>query len=406
MTEIRDFGLVVLVVSASIALAIVARPLSDRLRIPVAALLLVAAAVASDVIPSLGNALSIEDVQTISTAALIVILFEGGQTIGRRRFKVAAIPIVSLGVLGTFATAALIAVAAHWLLGVSWTIAGLLGAALAPTDPAVTFSVLAGRDISGRSGTILEGESGFNDPVGIALMLAMVDIATDEGSLAGIGVELVLEMAVGAGMGALGGLLLLRVLALVRLPEAGLYPLVVLACAGVVYGGATVLHGSGFLAVFVAGIMVGDAAMPHKLEIGRFFKTLGNLAEIAVFIALGLTVQIAFIGDHGLWVDGLVLAVVLGFLIRPLVVGLLLLPVDLRGGERLFLMWSGLKGAVPILLASLAVVGETEYAAEIYGIVFVVVLFSVIVQGTSVPAVAHALGVPMDDPASDHERRT
>jgi cell volume regulation protein A len=406
MTEIRDFGLVVLVVSASIALAIVARPLSDRLRIPVAALLLVAAAVASDVIPSLGNALSIEDVQTISTAALIVILFEGGQTIGRRRFKVAAIPIVSLGVLGTFATAALIAVAAHWLLGVSWTIAGLLGAALAPTDPAVTFSVLAGRDISGRSGTILEGESGFNDPVGIALMLAMVDIATDEGSLAGIGVELVLEMAVGAGMGALGGLLLLRVLALVRLPEAGLYPLVVLACAGVVYGGATVLHGSGFLAVFVAGIMVGDAAMPHKLEIGRFFKTLGNLAEIAVFIALGLTVEIAFIGDHGLWVDGLVLAVVLGFLIRPLVVGLLLLPVDLRGGERLFLMWSGLKGAVPILLASLAVVGETEYAAEIYGIVFVVVLFSVIVQGTSVPAVAHALGVPMDDPASDDERRT
>jgi cell volume regulation protein A len=406
MTEIREFGLVVLVVSASIALAIVARPLSDRLRIPVAALLLVAAAVASDVIPSLGNALSIEDVQMISTAALIVILFEGGQTIGRRRFKVAAIPIVSLGVLGTFATAALIAVAAHWLLGVSWTIAGLLGAALAPTDPAVTFSVLAGRDISGRSGTILEGESGFNDPVGIALMLAMVEIATDEGSLGGVGVELVLEMAVGAGVGALGGLALLRGLALVRLPEAGLYPLVVLASAGVVYGGATVLHGSGFLAVFVAGIMVGDAVMPHKLEIGRFFKTLGNLAEIAVFVALGLTVEIAFIGDHGLWVDGLVLAVVLGFVIRPLVVGLLLLPVDLRGGERLFLMWSGLKGAVPILLASLAVVGDTEYAAEIYGIVFVVVLFSVIVQGTSVPAVARALGVPMDDTASDDERHT
>jgi potassium/hydrogen antiporter len=402
VSEILSFGLVVLVVSASLALAIAARAFSDRLRIPAAALLLVAAATASDIIPSLGDALSIADVQKISTIALIVILFEGGQSIGRRRFTEAAIPILSLGVLGTFATAGLIAITAHTLLGVSWTIAGLLGAALAPTDPAVTFSVLAGREIHGRSGTILEGESGFNDPVGIALMIAMVDIANSHGSLGGIGLELVLEMAVGSAVGALGGIALMRLIRLTHLPESGLYPLLVLACSGVVYGGATVLHGSGFLAVFIAGIVVGDAVLPHQVEIGRFFKTLGNLAEIGVFIALGLTINLAFIGDNGLWLDGLELAVLLGLVIRPLVVGLLLIPVDLRTGERLFVMWSGLKGAVPILLASLAVVGDTDYSAEIYGIVFVVVLFSVVVQGTSVPAVARAVGVPMRS-ASDDE---
>jgi potassium/hydrogen antiporter len=403
VSEILSFGLVVLIVSASLAVAIATRAFSDRLRIPAAALLLIVAAVANDLVPSFGEALSIADVQKIATIALIVILFEGGQSIGRRRFSAAAIPILSLGVVGTFATAGLIAVTAHAFLGVSWTVAGLLGAALAPTDPAVTFSVLAGREIHGRSGTILEGESGFNDPVGIALMIAMVDIANSHGSLAGIGLELVLEMAVGSAIGALGGLALLRLLRIARLPESGLYPLLALACAGVVYGTATVLHGSGFLAVFIAGIALGDAAVPHKVEIGRFFKSLGNLAEIGAFIALGLTIDLAFIGDNGLWGDGLLLAVLLGFVIRPLVVGTLLAPVDLRAGERLFVMWSGLKGAVPILLASLAVVGETEDAAEIYGIVFVVVLFSVVVQGTSVPAVARVFGVPMRTPADDDD---
>ncbi len=401
MSEILSFGLIVLVVSVSLALAIATRSFSDRLRIPAAALLLIAAATANEIVPSLGNALSIADVQKIATVALIVILFEGGQSIGRRRFSEAAIPVLSLGVLGTFATAGLIAVTAHTLLGVSWTVAGLLGAALAPTDPAVTFSVLAGREIEGRSGTILEGESGFNDPVGIALMIAMVDVANSDGSIGGIGLELVLEMAVGCAIGALGGILLIRLIRVAHLPESGLHPLLVLACSGIVYGGATVLHGSGFLAVFVAGIVVGDTVAPHTVEIRRFFRTLGNLAEIGVFIALGLTIDLTFIGDNGLWVDGLELAVLLGLVIRPLVVGLLLYPVELGAGERLFVMWSGLKGAVPILLASLAVVGGTDYAGEIYGIVFVVVLFSVVVQGTSVPAVARALGVPMHTPSEN-----
>lgn len=394
--SLDDFGVALLVASAGLALAIYGRVVADRLALPTAALLLVAAALLSDVFPDLGDVLSIEAVQWVTSAALIVILFDGGLHIGFRRFRQAAWPIAGLGLAGTFATAGLMTLAAHYLLGLSWTVSGLIGAAVAPTDPAVTFSVLGGKEIRGRSGTILEGESGFNDPVGIALMIGMVELAThDDGSLSIVLTEFLVEMAVGLAVGVGGGLLLVRLLRSVPLPEMALYPLRVLAFAGAVYGLAALAGGSGFLAVFVAGILLGDVTAPHKGEVERFFGTMANLGEIAAFVVLGLTIDLTFIAEEGLWLDGLLLAVILAFLVRPLAVAPLLLPVRLTWGERGFVVWSGLKGAVPILLASLAVVGGTEYARELYAIVFVVVLFSVVVQGGAVPVAAARLRVPM-----------
>jgi cell volume regulation protein A len=395
MEELTEFGTTVLLVGIGLSVAIAVRVLAVRVAIPAAALILIGTAVLSDVFEELYDEVRIVDVQRVATVALIVILLDGGMHIGWRRFRASAVPIFSVGVLGTFATAALVALAAHLLLDVSWVVAGLIGAAVAPTDPAVTFAVLGGREIRGRSGTILEGESGFNDPVGIALMIGMVEYATaDDGSFGPVAAEFLREMGIGLAVGAGGGLMLLWLMRRISLPDVPLYPLRVLGFAGVIYGAATVLHGSGFLAVFVAGIVIGDAAAPHKGEVERFHSALAQLAEMAAFIALGLTVNLTLIGDEGLWLDGLVLAVLLTAVIRPLVIGGLLLPIRLSWGERGFVMWSGLKGAVPILLASLAVTGGTEYAPEIYGIVFVVVLFSVLVQGTGVPFVADALGVP------------
>ena len=395
MSEISNFGEIVLVVAAGFSLALYGRALTERFRIPGAALFLIAAAAASDLVPALGDAISFVTVERIGVVALIVILFDGGLDIGWRRFRVAAVPILSLGVFGTFASAGLIAVAAHVVLDLSWTTSGLLGAALAPTDPAVTFSVLGGREIGGRTGTILKGESGANDPVGIALMIGMIELATSEdGSFWTVVEEFAVEMTLGVAVGALAGLALMPLLRL-PLPSPELYPLRVLALAGVVYGGATLVHGSGFLAVFVAGILLGDRELPHEREIDGFLSSLGSLAEIAMFVALGLTIDLTDVAESGAWLEGLVLAALLAFVIRPLVVGTLLLPVRLDRGERLFVIWSGLKGAVPILLAALAVIGGVEDGQEIYEIVFVVVLFSVLVQGTFVPAVARRLGVPM-----------
>ena len=396
MDDILEFGKLVLVVSSGLSLAIAVRMVAGRLAIPTAGLLLVVAAAASDLSDRLGSILTFEDVQRIATLALVVILFEGGSEIGLRRFRRAAVPIVAVGVLGTFGTAALVAVAAHFLLGLSWIVSGLIGAALAPTDPAVTFSVLAGREVQGRSGTILEGESGFNDPVGIALMVGMVELATtDGGSFAIVVEEFALEMGIGLVAGVAGALVLLWLFRHAPLPDRTLYPIAVMLAAGAIYGVAAVAHGSGFLAVFVAGILVGDLKYAERQDVRSFNSVLSDLGELAAFVALGLTIDLAFIAEEGLWWRGLVLAVVLGALVRPLVVGSLLFPMRLSWGERGFIVWSGLKGAVPILLASLAVVGQTDYAEQIYGIVFVVVLVSVVVQGTLVPTVAGRLGVPM-----------
>ena len=396
MGDLLEFGELILVVSGALVLALAVRAIAGRLAIPTAGALLVLAAAASDLSDRLAGILSIQDVQRIATLALIVILFEGGSQMGLARFRASAGPIVALGVLGTFGTAALIAVAAHVALDLSWTVSGLIGAALAPTDPAVTFSVLAGKEVSGRSGTILEGESGFNDPVGIALMVGMVEMATKNGSFSTVVSEFVIEMSIGLAIGVAGALVLRAVLRAAVLPDRTLYPITVVLAAGVVYGAATVAHGSGFLAVFVAGILVGDVRFRERDDVASFNSALSDLGELAAFVALGLTVDLTLIADEGLWWRGLLLAVLLALLIRPLVVGPLLTTMSLTWGERAFIVWSGLKGAVPILLASLAVVGGTEYATEIYGIVFVVVLFSVVVQGSLVPTVATRLGVPME----------
>jgi cell volume regulation protein A len=286
--------------------------------------------------------------------------------------------------------------AARYLLDFRWQTAALLGAALAPTDPAVMFSVFGRQEVGGRTGTILEGESGANDPVGIALMLAAVSLAQSSPASVGHAVgEFFLQLGVGTAVGVAGAFAVLQLLRGIVMPNVALYPLRTLAFAGVIYGIATVAHGSGFLAVYVAGILIGDAEIPMKHEIERFHTSLASLAEIVVFISLGLTVDLTALGENHRWLDGLLLALVLAFVARPVAVGPLLLSVRLTQGERLFVMWSGLKGAVPILLAAFAVLGGVAEAMRIYGIVFVVVAFSVILQGATIPYAAASLRVPM-----------
>jgi cell volume regulation protein A len=257
------------------------------------------------------------------------------------------------------------------------------------------FSVLGDREIGGRTGTILEGESGANDPVGIALMLGMIELATSSGASFWVVVRVFAEqMSIGLAIGIAGGLLESRLLRRVVLPSAGLYTVRTLALAGIVYGAAAVAHGSGFLAVFVAGLIVGDVRAPFKHEIEVFQDGLSTLAEVLVFVALGLTISISSLGASR-WLEGLALAAFVAFLARPLVATALLAPTRLRAGERMFVAWGGLKGAVPILLAAFAVAQHVNDAQRIYETVFVVVLASVVVQGGTIPYAARRFGVEM-----------
>jgi cell volume regulation protein A len=298
MSDVEHFALLVLVVGAAIIAAVLLNRISERIRIPAPAIFLVAAALASDVLPALGE-LSVTTVQRIVSVALAVILFDGGMHIGWQRFRSAAGPVLWVGVAGTFLTATALAVLAHVLFGLDWRSALLVGTALAPTDPAVVFSVLGRREVAGCSGTILEGEAGANDPVGIAVMASLLTAgpAISLGAVGSIAGEFLLQLAVGAVVGVAGGALLVRFMRRVPLPSEGLYPLRVLACALVIYGAATVVHGSGFLAVFIAGILVGDARAPYKGEIERFHAALASLAEIVAFLVLGLTVGLHTLPD-------------------------------------------------------------------------------------------------------------
>ena len=233
MEDILDFGRIILVVAGALSIAIFVRVFASRIGLPTAALLLIVAAVASEISDRLAGLLTFQDVQRVATLALIAILFDGGTSIGLQKFRTAAVPITILGVLGTFATAPLVAVAAHYLLGFDWTVSLLIGAALAPTDPAVTFSVLAGKEVEGRSGTILEGESGFNDPVGIALMIGMIELAVHPSAgIADVAWEFLREMGIGLAVGAIAGVVMLQALRRVPLPDGSLYPLAVILGAG------------------------------------------------------------------------------------------------------------------------------------------------------------------------------
>ena len=395
MTDTGPFAQLLLVVSLAAIAAVLSNRLTARLRVPGPALFLAAAAVAAAALPGLG-APPERMVERIVTVALLCILFDGGMHIGWRRFRGAAAPIVVVGVAGTFLTAAAVAVVAHFGFGFSWYVALLLGTALAPTDPAVVFSVLGQREIPGRSSTILEGESGANDPVGIALLVSLLTVGSLSGdALVQVVGEFVLQLGVGAALGLMGGRALLWFIRRVSLPSEGLYPLRTLASVLVLYGATTIAHGSGFLAVFIAGIVLGDERAPFKREVERFHSALASLGEIVAFVVLGLTVDLGDLTRTDVWVPGLVLGAALALVIRPLLVGLCLMPARLHRNEQAFVLFAGLKGAVPILLGSLLLAAHVPGADRLYGIVVVVVAFSVLVQGSLVPTVARALHLPM-----------
>jgi len=395
VSDTVPFAQIVLIVGVVGLLAVLSSRVSERIRVPTPIVFLAAAAAAVQIIPAVHHPAE-QVVGRVVTVALICILFDGGMHIGLRRFRSSATPIVVVGVVGTFLTVAAAAAFAHVAFGLSWYVALLAGTAIAPTDPAVVFSVLGQREIAGRSGTILEGESGANDPVGIALMASLIAAGSlGGGAFAHIAGRFALQMGVGALVGLAAGTLLLWFMRNVLLPSEGLYPVRSLAFAFATYGLASVVHGSGFLAVFVAGILVGDARAPFKREVERFHSAIASVGEILAFVVLGLTVDLSVIAHTNVWIPGLLLGIVLAVVIRPIAVGLCLIPVDLSGRERGFVLFAGLKGAVPILLGDLILSAHVSDPARLYGIVIVVVSFSVLVQGSLVPTVAGWLRLPM-----------
>ncbi|MFV0464294.1 MAG: cation:proton antiporter [Nostocoides sp.] len=395
MSATNAYALTVLLVAGAGLLAVASNRITERLKVPTPALVLIAAALAVAFVPGIEHPQE-RPVEGIVTLALTFILFDGGMHIGWRRFRSAAKPIAIVGVVGTLATAIGAAALLHFAFSVPWYLAVLVATAVAPTDPAIVFSVLGKREIAGRSSTILEGESGANDPVGIALMGALLAAGElSSSAFVGVGVQFFLQMVIGGLVGYVGGRLLLWFMRAAPLPSEALYPLRTLMAVPILYAVATLAQGSGFLAVFVAGIYLGDARTPYKVEIERFHAAVASLAEIVAFVVLGLTVDVGQLLHPDVWVTGLVLAVGMSFVIRPLAVGLCLNGSRLHNNEKAFVLFAGLKGAVPILLAELLRAADVPNVERWYGVIVVVVVFSVLFQGTLTPYVAAALRLPM-----------
>jgi cell volume regulation protein A len=395
--ESQHFALLVVVVAGAGLLAVLSSRVSELVRLPGPVIFLVAAAVTVRVVGPV-HAPPLSVVEDLVTVALVVILFDGGAQLGWRRARSAAPTIVAVGVLGTFLTAAAVAALLHVAFGLDWYPAFLVGTAVAPTDPAVVFSVLGGREIQGDSGAVLEGESGANDPVGIALMAGLLSAhRLSAGAVGHVALEFAQQMAVGAAIGLAASWLLLQTARRVGLSSDSLYALLVLSSIQLVYGVATVAHGSGFLAVFVVGIALGDADGPYKREVVSFHSALASLGEIVAFVVLGLTVDVARIFHTDVWIPGLVLGLLLAVVIRPVCAGLCLLGSPLDRRERAFVLAVGLKGAVPILLGTLLLASGVAQASRLYAIVVVVVVISVVGQGSLVPLLARRLRLPMLD---------
>ncbi len=274
----------------------------------------------------------------------------------------------------------------------------LLGAILSSTDGAAIFALLRGSTLSLRLARTLEGESGLNDPVAVLLVLALIDLMSKTGyGAADVAVLFVRELGVGLLIGVTVGTVGVYALQRARLATAGLYPVASLTVAALAYGGADTLHGSGFLAVYLSGLVIGSATIPAERTIVSFHQGLGWLAQVAMFLTLGLLVFPDQLSSVAL--KATVVAVLLVFIARPLAVAIATLPFSYRWQERVMLGWAGLRGAVPVVLATFPVIDHEPHSLQFFNIVFFVVLVSTIVQGSTFETLARRLRVTTNDPA-------
>jgi potassium/hydrogen antiporter len=336
--------------------------------------------------------------RTLGTIALILILFEGGLTAGWSEIRPVLGTAASLATLGTIVTALLAGLAAKLIFDIS-TLEGLIvGSAIAATDSAAIFAVLRRSTLEKRLARSLEGESGMNDPVALLLVIGFIEWIQEPGfGLADMAGLLALKLAVGIAVGYLVGRLAVAALNATRLPTDGIYPVATIAIAALAYGVAEIAHGSGLLATYLAALALGGASIPARRTVVAFHEGLGWVAQIALFILLGLLVFPSQLDDVAL--KGLALSAVLILVARPIATFLATVFTPLNVREKAMLGWAGLRGATPIWLATFPVVAGIAGGEEEFAIVFFVVVTSTLVQGASFEPLAKRLGLTTDEPA-------
>ncbi|KOV62550.1 potassium transporter [Streptomyces sp. NRRL WC-3618] len=336
--------------------------------------------------------------QVIGYAALVVILAEGGLGTKWKEIK-PALPAASvLALAGVAVSVGVTATAAHYLVGLEWRQAFIIGAVVSSTDAAAVFSVLRKIPLPARVTGTLEAESGFNDAPVVILVVSLSTAGPVEHWYKLLGV-IVLELAIGAAIGIAAGWLGAWGLRHVALPASGLYPIAVMAIAVTAYAAGALAHGSGFLAVYLAAMVLGNAKLPHWPATRGFADGLGWIAQIGMFVLLGLQVTPHEMGDD-IW-PALVIGLALTMVARPLSVIVSLTPFRVPWQEQTLMSWAGLRGAVPIILATIPMVSGVEDSRRIFNIVFVLVVAYTLVQGPTLPWLARQLHLGKGAEAAD-----
>ncbi|MEU6126449.1 potassium/proton antiporter [Streptomyces sp. NPDC047123] len=336
--------------------------------------------------------------QVIGYAALVVILAEGGLGTKWKEIRPALPAAAVLSTVGVAISVGVTAAGAHYLVGLEWRQALIIGAVVSSTDAAAVFSVLRKVPLPSRVTGVLEAESGFNDAPVVILVVAFSTAGPVDDWYLLIG-KIALELAIGAAIGIAVGWLGAYGLRHVALPASGLYPIAVMAIAVTAYAAGAMAHGSGFLAVYLAAMVLGNARLPHWPATRGFAEGLGWLAQIGMFVLLGLLVT-----PHDLLDDtwpAIVIGLVLTVVARPLEVVLSLLPFRVPWQEKALLSWAGLRGAVPIILATIPMVNGVEDSQRIFNIVFVLVVVYTLIQGPTLPWMARKLRLGDSSEAAD-----
>ncbi|TFI29473.1 potassium/proton antiporter [Streptomyces sp. 4R-3d] len=336
--------------------------------------------------------------QVIGYAALVVILAEGGLGAKWKEAKPALPAAVALSTVGVAVSVGVTAAAAHYLVGLDWRQALIIGAVVSSTDAAAVFSVLRKIPLPSRVTGALEAESGFNDAPVVIMVVALSTVGPVEHWYVLVG-EILLELAIGAAIGLAVGWLGAFGLRHVALPASGLYPIAVMAIAVVAYAAGAMAHGSGFLAVYLASMLLGNSKLPHAPATRGFAEGLGWLAQIGMFVLLGLLVTPHELGDD-FW-PAVIVGLVLTAVARPLSVLVSLAPFRIPWQEKALMSWAGLRGAVPIVMATIPMVSGIEGSHRIFNIVFVLVVVYTLVQGPTLPWVAGKLHLGDPSEAAD-----
>jgi len=332
----------------------------------------------------------------IGSIALAIILFDAGFGTKARYFRKAAAPAITLATLGVVLTTGLVGLAAYFLFDIPWPYAFLLGAIISSTDAAAVFYLLrvGGITLRERVRATLGVESGSNDPIAIFLVAALVELISLQSGFEGFTQQLLLgfalQMGLGIALGVAGGFLLVRLLNAIEL-EAALYPILVIAAALLLFAVTSQFGGSGFIAVYVAGLIAGNRPVPHVTALRRLQDGMTWLAQILMFLVLGLLATPSEF--PAVLLPAIGLALFLMFFARPLAVGICLLPFGFSAKEVTFIGWVGLRGAVSILLAILPFLGGLDSAQAFFNVAFIMVLTSLLVQGWTIKPVARRLGL-------------